>query len=169
MGYDDNDDTTGIACANQDFTLADVQDELKKADKLPFDYILEDGTLKDLLPDDFGLFLFSSKLKAIVEKYSIHQSDPKWLKANVIVGKKVIEYFVPNFQRKYDVLDTSKTSYVEDIIIEALLMSTKTENFDFFPLPDDEFSIEILVSESIKDEVKKEKLTGIAFEKALIS
>ncbi len=169
-----------------------IQD-LDNFNELPFDlelYLLSDrqeGLIKskelsslketwlDYQPNSLAWPLMSEKMKLIIINHLTGSETIDWIAAKVIGNGEARKYYIPRFQKKLDVLDIQKTMFVQntDKIIRPCFSLSKIENYNVFHLPSSynlwKITPSIYISEALKKAMQKEKLTGVDFEKTMVS
>lgn len=188
------DKKTGVACAPRDMGMAKEIATKIKDNVLPFDLemktVLEtrkgivvkpeldygEGTVVDYQPNSMAWPLMSEKMKDIIERNLTGEEGVSWVKAPIVVKSNNVDlrltYYVLRFTKTLDVLDKEKTSYVPgtDSVIVPRFDKEKIASLTVFTEPSVlwEFPPGFYVSEKLKKELQKEKVTGIAFEKASV-
>lgn len=172
----DDDEFAGVAKAPGNKTLVDWANDINTLGKIPFEFkVNSKDHLEDYLADTLGIPLMSETLMSIINKHLTGKEGVQWYEAIVIHRNEKITYYAPKFKGNLDVLNTDKTLFVEDTedIIKANILTSKAENYAFFPLPelseDLPFVIRMVISDDIKKEIVKTKLTGMDFSKVSIS
>jgi len=179
------------AFAPKEFSLAhEIIDTILDLSNLPFEFhliklntskngIYESNDLSsinnlwlDYMPNNLAWPLFSQKLKNIIDMKLSGLEGIEWLNAKINTRFEKIDYFIPKFNRKLDVLDLNETKFLEksNHIIEPYFSFLKIKNFSVFHNPSFSWQIttEIFVNNHIKKMILNEQLTGIKFEKANI-
>jgi hypothetical protein len=72
------------------------------------------------------------------------------------------------FIEKPDVLDFTRTRMIENDYIYGIFSYNKIKEYEFFPQPRD-LDGTLVISEEIKNEITKNHITGVSFEKADIT
>ena len=109
----------------------------------------------------------------------------RWLRAKIKDTRtnKITIYYMPLFENKVDTIDYERSRYLDeektDLVVPCFSLK-KIKDLDFFPVHDEISDREIgkktpyfidhdlVVSKKLKDVVRKNKLTGIKFEKRLV-
>ncbi|MCC6584901.1 MAG: hypothetical protein IT271_14445 [Chitinophagales bacterium] len=131
--------------------------------------ITEKGIIEDYLANDLGWPLMSDSMMAIFKKYV--SKDCNWIKSSVFdtFNKKEYEYNILYFNKKIDVLDNKKSVFHDnEILLESVFSLEKIDNLDYFPQAD-EYDFNIVISENLKNELKKNKITGVDFSIAKVN
>lgn len=172
---DDNDENVAIAKSPGNKTLVDWAMEIMSLGKIPFEFSVNPNEcLEDYLADDLGIPLMSEKLMNIINKHLMGEEGLQWYSATVNFGDEKIIYYAPKFKEDLDVLDREKSLFNRDTggLIKASFSKAKIQRFAFFPLPQLDiklpFRLGLIVSDEIKKDVIKAKLTGIDFSKASV-
>jgi len=172
----DNNKDVAIAISPGNKTLVDWAIDILLLEKIPFEYKANDNEhLEDYLADDLGIPLMSEKLMRIIGKHLSGNEGIKWLQVFVSHRAEKIEYFAPKFEKNLDVLNTEKSLFNRHSggLIKAHLSMIKIERYAFFPLPelsqDLPFTIRMVISDDIKQNIVNEKLSGMDFSKVPVS
>lgn len=129
----------------------------------------------DYLPNSLAWPLFSYRLMTVVENNLTGNEGINWVKATVNGGGERREYFIPRFTKPLDVLDVKRTTFIRgtDQIIKPFFSIEKIEKYSVFTRPAHhdlwKITSSIYVSEQLKLEIQKERLTGIEFEKTRVA
>jgi hypothetical protein len=162
-------DAPGLKAANAPKgTLGyELAREILGRDELPFVLHLDDDAeLFDYMPNTIAWPLMSERLKIIICKNLAGNEELTWISAPISYRGKLIPYYIPRFNKNMDVLDQAKTLFAgeqKDLVMKAHLSLEKVANLSFFPLPDDPITSRNIVSETLKEEIERSCLTGIAF------
>ena len=167
--------------------------ELAGVSKLPFDLelvklsagnkgLIESPDLSnlevvwyDFQPNNLGWPLISEKFKNLVCSNLTGKEFVNWVSATIRNGKEKRVYYIPRFEKKLDVLHLGKTTYVEgtDHIIKPHFSLKKINELAIFHKPDSsgfwKIPSAIYISETLKNDILKENLIGIGFEKVSVS
>ncbi|MDX6187748.1 hypothetical protein SGQ83_00150 [Flavobacterium sp. Fl-318] len=170
----------------------ELTEELVGCNKLPFDLIIkkvsqlkdsveESDDLSDLntiwedyLPNNIGFALMSDRLKAIVDLHLTGQEDIDWINCKVWANATFKIYYILRFNRKLDVLDIENTKYIPNSnrILKPCYSLLKVNFYNVFheELSDNlwQINIFIIISEKLKKDIQKGKLTGIEFGKVTV-
>ncbi|GAB2775454.1 imm11 family protein [Salinimicrobium soli] len=161
--------------------------ELDEADKLPFELNLvkisvgTNGLIKsdlsglntiwlDLQPNSLAWYLVSEKLRDLINRNLKGNEHLKWISAVINNGTEKRIYYIPRFEKKLDVLDEKRTMYVKgtDHIINPCFSLKKIRNYAIFHKPDslDFWRIPsgLYIDKTVKEDILKNKLTGVEFE-----
>ena len=171
------DDNGAVAEAPGEKTLVDWVEEIRFLKKIPFEYVVNSSEpiLQDYLADDLGIPLMSYKLKSVIQQHLTGHEDLQWWEVNIHYQDSEIMYYVPKFEHNLDVLNESKSLFNKSNgeLIKANLCYSKAERYAFFPLPelseDIPFEHRLVVSDKIKKDITRAKLTGIIFSKIPVS
>lgn len=139
--------------------------------RFEFYYTEEEGTVwTDYLANDKGWFLISSKLKNLLK---LLNTDIQFIKVKVKKEdseEAFREYYIANIIKVVDALCLEKSQYFETEI-EGIgtiytvskygIYADKTDGADIFKLSNRQ-QIPIFVSETFKDMIEKENITGIS-------
>lgn len=144
----------------------------------------------DFMPNTLSGTMMSERLKNVIEEYLTGEEHVDWISCNVRCKDESRVYYMMRFNKKLDVLDMEKTLFFEDeediddeteeekeekektiyipvyslAKIKKLSVFHKPSSYNFWRLP-----LVFYVNEDIRKRIKKEKLTGMAFEKAVLS
>jgi len=162
-----------------------------KGNEVPFEFTIKKITVKnnkaivtndlsdikdiwlDYQPNSLVWPLMSPKLKAIIENNLTVQDSIKWIKAKIYAKNEEKIYYIPMFTKELNVIDEKKTMYIPKTkqIIKPCFSLSKIKNYSIFHKPSIFWQItpNIYINEKIKKTIKKNKLTGINFEKICIS
>lgn len=173
---DDNDAYAGVAKAPGNKTLVDWANEINTLGKIPFEFkVNSKDHLEDFLADTLGIPLMSDLLMNIINKHLTGKEGLEWYKAIINYKNEKITYYAPKFKSNLDILNNEKSLFnkANGSLIKANIKLSKVEEYAFFPLPklsdSIPFAISIIVTDEIKKEITKAKLTGIDFSKVPIS
>ncbi|MFH6987912.1 imm11 family protein [Flavobacterium collinsii] len=125
----------------------------------------------DYLPNSFVWPLMSEKLRFVVQTNLVGNEHIDWISCKVKSGNEERTYYILRFNNILDVLNMQKTSFVQgtDVIIKPVFSSSKINRYTIFSLPlsHDLYQITsgLYLSEKLKKEIEKEKLTGLDFSK----
>jgi len=183
-GYDN---TTPVAYAPEDVPLShELTPKVTGLAELPFSLELESVSIGnkglrrlghldtnclpvDYQPNSLAWPLMSKKMKEIIDNLLIRNEGLKWIKANVKGGGTVYSYFIPFFSKKLETLDYGNTSFVPntDHIINPAFDYNKTAQYEIFHGHSLFWQItpEIYISESIKEELLNDLVSGVKFER----
>lgn len=171
-------DESGESCvaeAPDEFLDEEVlEDQLSTMVSLPFVFTLVNCPAEDYLPNNMAWPLMSVRMKSIVEQHLSGYEKIIWVKAIVKTGKENLDYFIPRFTEKLDVLDLNKTSFVKgtDAIIKPVFSYAKIMNYSLFHIPRTyiwQISASLLVNESLKNAIENAEITGCVFEPRIIA
>ncbi|MCB9823356.1 hypothetical protein H6802_00105 [Candidatus Nomurabacteria bacterium] len=129
----------------------------------------------DYLPNCLAWPLMSEKMKTIINNNLTGKEDIDWILAEINAIKERRNYYFPRFKRKLDVLDLQRTTFVPgtDQIIKPCFSSQKVANYNVFHKPISHYSWKIpssiYVSETIKNAIESEGLTGVGFDEVSVS
>lgn len=167
--------------------------ELNGKNELPFEFQLKrvketkDGIITDenlsalneiwldYQPNSLAWPLMSERLKSIIEVNLTGNEQIDWIECKVKNKSEERTYYILRFNKMLDVLDMQKTMFVQgtDHIIKPVFASSKISAYGIFSKPSShdlwKITSGLYVSDVLKKAIQKEKLTGIAFEKATIS
>jgi hypothetical protein len=174
---------------SEDQVAHELIPKLKGKNSLPFNFILKrikegknkiiiDNNLEELeeiwldyLPNGFAWPLMSEKLKSVIQINLMKNEHIDWIECKVNNGNEERLYYVLRFNKMLDVLDIEETSFVSgtDVIIRPVFSFSKINGYTIFTLPSSHDLWRIpsgfYVSEKLKKEMQKEKLTGLDFSK----
>ncbi|GIQ61429.1 hypothetical protein Flavo103_45640 [Flavobacterium collinsii] len=163
--------------------------KLKGKNSLPFSFILKrikegknkiiiDNNLdeleeiwKDYMPNGFVWPLMSEKLKFVVEKNLTGNEHIDWIDCKVKKEDEERKYYILRFNKMLDVLNMEETTFVRgtDHIIRPVFSYSKIKDYNIFVKPSSHDLWRVpsgfYVSEKLKKEIEKEKLTGLDFSK----
>ncbi|CAN5758111.1 hypothetical protein BH11BAC7_BH11BAC7_33050 [soil metagenome] len=145
---------------------------LEGKNELPFDFILN-GEPQDYLPNNMAWPLMSEKMKQVIERNLTGHEKISWISTNVKAGEDVFLYYVIRFDEKMDVLDLNRTTFVPgtDQIIRPCFSFDKVKKYNLFHKPGYSWRITpaVYISETLKNEIEKENLSGVDFEKVMVA
>lgn len=122
----------------------------------------------DYQPNNLAWPLMSEKLKTVIEKKLTGKENISWITTNIKADGEERKYFIPFFNKRLDVLDMQRTMFVSgtDHIIKPFFSLEKIINYSLFHKPNNfwEITSALYVSEVLKKDIEKEKLTGLSFE-----
>lgn len=175
--FNEDNDNNNVAIAQSpgDKTLVDWTKDIISLREIPFEFSVEpDKLLEDYLADDLGVPLMSERLMKIISKYLTGKEGLRWYNALVNYGDKKIIYYVPSFKEDLDVLNHETSLFNKETggLIKASFSFNKINQFAFFPLPQIDiklpFRLGLIVSDDIKKDIIKGKLTGVNFSRVSI-
>ncbi|MCP9751329.1 hypothetical protein EGI32_10135 [Ferruginibacter sp. HRS2-29] len=167
--------------------------ELTDKNELPFEFnlyllkevkgaLVQTKDLKDVKkiwldyqPNSLAWPLLSEKLMTIIENNLTGNENLEWISADINANNEKKKYYIPKFKKKMDVFDLKKTMFVEDteIAIVPWFSFGKIKNYSIFHLPSSnnlwQITPAIYISETIKKKIQQEKLSGLDFEKVMVS
>lgn len=129
----------------------------------------------DYQPNDEAWPLFSEKLKVVIENNLTGKEGLSWINANVNYNnleEKI--YYIPYFKNSLDVLDYAYSTYVEgtDALIKPFFSFEKISNYNIITTPESYrisgITSALYIHEKLMKAIKKEKLSGIIFEKSRV-
>ena len=146
-------------------------DHLKGLEEVPFEFEVKEGELQDYLANDEAWPLMSEKVKEIIDANTLNKKH-RWIRVKVKnhqINKTTI-YFLPVFESKIDILSEKDTKYDDNnLVLVPCLSLKKVRKLSFFPKQDPDFDFierSLCLSKKIKEEIIKNKLTGITFSRA---
>jgi hypothetical protein len=166
--------------------------QLHKKKVLPYDFELKrvvetnDGLVTDdnlislseiwldYQPNSLTWPLMSEKLKSLIEACLTGNEKIDWISCKINNRKEERTYFILRFNKMLDVLDEQNTVFVQgtDHIIKPAYSLKKIKSYNIFPIPSPhdlwKITSGLCVSEALKREIQKQKITGIEFEKVLV-
>ena len=126
----------------------------------------------DYQPNNLAWPLISERMKDLINSNLTGKEGIVWIKANINGGGELKAYYVPRFTKKLDVIDQEKTLFVPGTshIIKPVFSFVKVLNYNLFFAPQEYWEITsgLYVSEKLKNELQKAKLTGVDFEKITV-
>lgn len=127
----------------------------------------------DYQPNNLAWPLMSNKMKEIIISHLTGQESIVWIKIKVKGSNEIRDYFIPCFQRKLDVLNLEKTSFVSGTahVIKPVFSLKKISNYAMFHKSQElfwEITSGLYVNEIVKDALLRKKITGIDFEKIVV-
>lgn len=161
---------------------------LEGKNKLPFDLVLKKvipsknglktsldlSGLKhlwqDYQPNCLAWSIMSEKMKSIIEKNLLGEEHIDWIEVNIIGLEEKKKYFVLRFNKKLDVLDLEKTTFISgtDHIVKPCFSSKKIKRLALFNIPEskDFWKIPsgIYVNQVLKEDFEANNLTGMEFD-----
>ena len=124
-----------------------------------------DGEYSDYLASDLGCRLCSERLKVVLDSHTGPSDEIQWLKVLVRHGTEERPYYVLHFPNPPDVLDKKKTIFAGgDFVVKPVLSKESARGHRVFAYPNCG-CLPLFVCEDVKNEIKKEKLTGMVFSK----
>jgi hypothetical protein len=135
-----------------------------------------DNLWEDYMPNQFAYNMFSEKFKEVIEKELTGNEETDWIAAKIHGNEECRTYYILKFTKRLDVIDEGKTLFVKntDHIMRPCFSSSKIEKVSIFHVPDKEEYLwkipsGVYVTEKLKKAIQKAKLTGVGFEKAMVS
>lgn len=132
-------------------------------------------TWLDYQPNSLAWPLMSERLKSVVEANLTGNEQIDWITCKVKSDNEERPYFILRFNKILDVLDMQKTIFVQgtDHIIRPVFASSKISVYNIFTKPSShdlwKITSGLYVSEAVKKAIQKWKLTGLDFERTLVS
>lgn len=129
----------------------------------------------DYMPNSLAWPLMSQRLKTIIVDCLTGEEKIDWISAIVKGNNEQRTYYIPRFTEMLDVLDNSKTMFIEgtDDIVRPWFSFEKVKMYSMFHLPSkfDLWKITpgIYVSEVLKKSIEEKRMTGLKFEKTRVS
>lgn len=129
----------------------------------------------DYQPNSFATPLFSKKFKALIERELTGNEGVNWIVVKVNGNNEKKVYYMLRFEKMLDVLDYEKTLFVEgtDHIIRPCFSLSKINKYSIFHRPSShnlwKIPSAIYINEELKKKIMKEKITGVSFEKVMVS
>lgn len=123
----------------------------------------------DYQPNDFLWPLMSERLKSVVEVNLTGNENIDWIDCKVRKGKEERTYYILRFNKMLDVLNMDETRFVNgtDHIIKPVFSASKIKDFTVFVKPSFEnlwkIPSALYISEKLKKEIQKMKLSGLDF------
>ena len=158
----------GGAAYSPESNNIEIIDDLNKLRELPFKFTLKDGPFQDYLLNDLAWPIFSERFKNLLTNFLSGQNI-QWIAAKITESQdKEHTAYVLKFNDKVDILDKDKTIYAEnDFVVKAVLSEEKVKNLDVCLIPDSDF--QIIISQDVKAEIERNRLTGAHFSKVPIA
>ncbi len=132
---------------------------------------LDNEILCDFPANSLAWPLMSSKMTDIIKQNLSGQEQIDWISAKIIVNGKEVPFFIPRFNKEFDVLDIEETMFVPetDFVIIPSFSYKKIQDLNIFSLPSEDsyfWSItrNIYVSERVKVALEKEGVSGVTFD-----
>jgi hypothetical protein len=129
----------------------------------------------DYQPNSLAWPIMSKKLKSVIEANLTGNEQIDWIECTVKNGDEERIYSILRFNKKLEVLDMLKTTFVQgtDHIIKPVFSTAKISDFSIFSKPSShelwKITPGLYVSNVLKKAIQNEKLTGIEFEKTNVS
>lgn len=128
-----------------------------------------DNVWFDILPTNIGSFIYSEKIKSIIDKNLTGFENLIWLRIGVKYQNELRPYYLISFTKELDTLDLKLTIFDEQekgAIIIPFFSKKKIVKLNAFYSPFWEYYLPISVcfSEHIVRKLKKEKLPNIRYE-----
>lgn len=173
LDWVDDDLKSGIAFAPEGTALAhDLVDEIKNLRELPFNMKLKDGGLQDFQANSLAWPLVSKKMKVIISNNLTGNEGIEWVLARIENEDKMIDYYIPKFRQKLDVLDPQQTIFVKgtDQIIIPYFSVKKIKDLALFHKPTSNWRItpDLFVHDKLRKELMKNEVSGVEFKKARV-
>jgi Immunity protein family (Imm11) len=129
----------------------------------------------DYQPNNLAWPLMSKRMRTVVSDNLTGKEGVDWVGARVNGAGEQRKYYIPRFERKLDVLDEQKTTYVRgtERVIRPCFSSRKISSLSMFHVPSAnglwKVPSGLYVKQGLRDAMQRERLTGLAFEKATVS
>lgn len=128
----------------------------------------------DYMPNSEAWPMLSERMMTAINPLLTGNEKLRWIRCSVTHEKETRFYYVPLFKAEFDILDSDKCVYASNgIVIKRVYALSKIKNYSVFPEPSYKNWWDILpvlyVSENVRKTIMKNKLTGIAIEKAPVS
>lgn len=180
------------ACTPPNTALAhELIDGVVKLERTPFDFTIKALTVKhdgihysddlsiirtiwlNYQPNSLAWPLFSEKLRTIIERLLTGKEGVRWISSNVCYKNEIREYYIPYFTKELDVLNKRKCLYSNNgSLIKPAFSLQKIQEYSMFPKPSTnglwQITSAIYISDKVKEELIKAKISGLAFEPTLI-
>lgn len=129
----------------------------------------------DYLPNSLAFPLMSEKLKLLINENLTGNENIDWIECPISYNNFTMNYNILRFNVPLDVIDIDKSIYVKGTshIIKPVFSFEKIKDLSCFPAPlyDDLWKItpSIYMSEELIRKIKKGNITGVVFDKAIVS
>ena len=132
-------------------------------------FSLKDGGYTDFLPANIGCRLCSKKLRDILEKCKSEKDVLQWLDAEVEseAGEKR-KYFILHFPELVELLDIKKSKYIGGVLTKQVIEAKRCVGHEVFSYKECS-SLSFVVSEKVRNEIKKENCRGQVYLNAMPS
>lgn len=156
------------SCHFKKITLAKkglVYEEVTEGDPVWIDYPA----------NSFAWPIFSERFMALIRENTSDEDNIDWINLRVEHFGISKSYYILRFNKLHDIIDSSKTLYVEntDLIIRPCFKATAFEKIQIaaIPIANNLWKITsgLYVSEILKNMIIKHKIEGLEFSKARIS
>lgn len=159
----------GVAYARTDevFVTPICGEKINNWENIIFD--LRDGSFADYLTNDMGVRLVSERFKEIIIKNLTEKDLIQWL-SSVVIDKNgdTRNYYILHFPKNFQVIDADKSVINNDMIIKAVFKENKIKYHNIFTMPSCAGRV-FFVSNIIRDEIIKNKITGVGFGNVKVS
>lgn len=169
-----------------------IEDEVITSQELPFTLIIKKivstkngietsddlSGLKhiwlDYQPNNLAWPLMSEKMKELIAIHLTGNEGIIWIMAKVKQNEIIKNYYIPIFEKKLNVLDEEKTIFAANsnhIVIPVYSLS-KIASFSMFHCPREilwRITTSLYISEVIKSDFQKHKISGLEFNEVPIS
>lgn len=129
----------------------------------------------DYQPNSLAWPIMSERLKSVIEANLTGNEQIDWIECKIKNGSEERTYFMLRFNKMLDVLDMQKTMFIQgtDHVIRPVFASSKISAYSIFSAPSSyelwKITSGLYVNETLKKSIRKNKLTGLDFEKTSIS
>jgi hypothetical protein len=166
-----NDPKSAVAYAPEHLEIHSEIKEVKERKGSPV-FTINDGELRDYLPDNIGWQLCSAKIKAIIDAYRLNDDTFEWYPITIKRGDEESQYYALWFPSMPEILDPNETSYLPlprggKYVRRAAFRANILEKMSIAAL--EENSRRWIVASDVKEAIKQAGCTGISFEEAYVS
>lgn len=130
----------------------------------------------DYQPNSLAWPIMSKRLKNLIDASLTGNEQIDWISCHLRNGDEVRQYYIIRFNKMMDVYDMKKTVFMDETkeyVTKPVFSFSKIKNCSVFPRPSFydfwKFPTSFYVDEDIRKKILKEKLTGIKFEKVLVT
>lgn len=112
--------------------------------------------------------LMSRRMMQIVCSMLTGKEGVSWIRANIRSTDDCRDYYIPEFAKELDVLDETRTIYVDgsSSVVIPVFSLKKVADLHFFPIPGRlPITTGIVVSDRLRGAMIKENLSAVDFEK----
>lgn len=128
----------------------------------------------DYMPNSNAWPLFSHRMMEIIADSVSGSEKLRWILCHISHDTESKDYYVPCFQKQFDILDNDKCIYYKTgRIIKPVYAYSKIKEYRIFPTYDynlwHDISPEIFISDDVRKKIKKAKLIGLDISNAPVA
>lgn len=130
----------------------------------PMELELRDGDYADFIYSNIAVKICSVKLKNVIDCNRLSGDLLQWLDIFVSKGSKTMQYFILHFLDTKPIHNIEHSLIINDSLIKVVLDKQLVRDRNIFTLPNTR-SLDIYISEIMKNAMISANITGISFKK----